>query len=379
MAMSPRNDSLVSFSLVALLLFSLLGLLLSGCNNDSPVKIGLSINLSGYNGAPGEDIRDGTLLAVREINQNPSFRKLKLIIKDDANNPRGIKDADTSLIEAGCPVIIGHSYSQNTLTAYPIVTGAGRILITAYTATTLLSKKDDLFFRTSVDNFLYSQAFAKLFKTRHIKNIMLVLDKCNPSFSRDLSQRIQHNFSGTCYKIELNTKEWVDWNGLVTQILDANPQAVLMITEAKGTAILSQKLRGKGYKGHFFATIWAQDPKLIDLGAQAVEGLELVSFIKPHYKNRLYRHFAKAMQEEFHKPASAKAARAYELVYILADAINRCGANANDPECLKKRLLEGRYNLLLGKVRFDRFGDVKRSIYCISIRNGSFHFDHVIL
>ena len=367
--------------LVVLLPFVALSTLFVSCNikKENTINIGLAINLSGYSGTPAEDIRNGALLAIKEFNRHNSLPRLKLLVKDDRNTAKGVVSADKELIRAGCPVIIGHSYSQNTLTAYPVVTGAGRILITAYTATTRLSGKDDLFFRTSVDNYLNSKALIELLRTEGIRDVLMVLDLSNPSFSVDLGERVKMGFGGHVAQVGVNTKEDVDWDMAVKKIMKADPQAVLLITEVKSTAILCQKLREKGYHGTFLATIWAQGPYLLSYGADAVEGLKIVSFIKPRYENKHYNHFEKAMMEQFHKKATAKSARAYELVYILNDAIKRCGLKANDPYCIKRELLNGEYDFLLGRVRFDRFGDVKRPVYCIKVKNGQFHFDHRIL
>ena len=355
-------------------LFMILACFMMSCQQDTPkrIKIGLSINLSGYSGTPGEDIRDGAVLAVKEINRHQTTRKLELIVKDDRNTPEGVKKADKALIRAGCPVIIGHSHSQNTLVAYPLVTGAGRILITAYTATSKLSKIDDLFLRTSVDNFLYAKGFDKLFRIRQIKNILLVLDLSNPSFSKDLSDKIKRHFKHKIKEVFVNTQKGVNWPLIVRQILSARPDGVLMITEVKSTAILSQMLREAGYNGKFFATIWAQGPYLTIYGGKAVEGMEIVSFIKPRYDNAFYKKFEQELKRQFSKKATPKAARAYELIYILADAMNRCGNKADNPVCIKDRLLSGNYNFLLGRVRFDRFGDVQRPIFSIKVVKGHF-------
>ncbi len=365
--------------LVALLIAT--SVIFVSCNlkREKVVNIGLAINLSGYSGTPAEDIRDGALLAVKEINRGHLSPKLRLIVKDDRNDRSAVVEADRQLIRAGCPVIIGHSHSQNTLTAYPVVTGAGRILITAYTATTRLSRKDDLFFRTSVDNYLNAKAFAELLKRRGMKDILMVLDLSNPSFSLDLGEKIKKGFNGSVKQIGIDTREDVDWDGAVQRIIRADPQAVVMITEVKSTAILCQKLRKGGYKGKFLATIWAQGPYLLSYGGNAVEGLEIVSFMKPRYGNESYSRFERSMMKEFHKRATPKSARAYELIHILHEAMNKCGQEADDPACIKNELLKGKYDFLLGKVQFDRFGDVNRPIYCITVKNGRFHFDHRLL
>ncbi len=354
--------------------------ILAGCNKDTQeVRIGLSVNLTGYSGTPAEDMRDGATLAVKEINKQEDSLRLRLITKDDKNSPQGVKAADEELIAADCPVIIGHSYSENTLMAYPIVTGANRILITAYTATTKLSDKDDLFFRTSVDNSLYAKAFAKLFRERNLRDIVTVMDVSNPSFSLDLYKSIKKEFNGAMVGISIDARGRVEWDRIIRKIKEKRPQAVLMATEVKSTAILAQKLKEAGYKGSFFATIWAQGPSLLTYGGHAVGGLSIVTFVKPRYHNKLYRHFERQMEQQFYKKATPKAARAYELVSILHEAIKGCKGRVNDTKCIKNRLLNGHYHSLMGPLKFNRFGDVLRPIYLVTVKGGDFHLEKRIL
>ncbi len=354
--------------------------ILAGCDKGKQeVRIGLSVNLTGYSGTPAEDIRDGATLAVKEINKQEDSLRLRLITKDDKNSPQGVRTADKELIAAGCPIIIGHSYSENTLMAYPIVTGANRILITAYTATTELSDKDDLFFRTSVDNSLYAKAFVKLFRQRGLRDIVTVMDVSNPSFSLDLYKSIKREFNGAMDGISIDTRSKVEWDRIIRNIKGKKPQAVLMATEVKSTAILAQKLKEVGYKGSLFATIWAQGPYLLTYGGHAVEGLSIITFVKPRYRNKLYRLFERQMEQQFHKRATPKAARAYELVSILYKAIKECKGRVNDTKCIKDRLLNGDYHFLMGHLKFNRFGDVLRPIYSVTIKEGEFHLEKQIL
>ena len=97
-----------------LFFFLFLILPLSSCEQQqAPIKIGLSINLSGRGGEAGEQIRDGALLAVEAVNSAGGIkgRPLELLIRDDKNNAEGVKKADESLMNEDVVAIIGHSSS----------------------------------------------------------------------------------------------------------------------------------------------------------------------------------------------------------------------------------------------------------------------------
>jgi len=365
---------LAAKSLPILLIAAILIAMCPGCTkNDRPIKIGLSMNFSGMAGMPSDDIRDGALLAVRHINKAGGIkgRPLQLIVKDDCNTPEGILKADRELIDEGCPVIFGHSYSQNTLLAYPLVMENKRILFTAYTATNKLTGKDDYFFRTSVDVATYGRALGKLLAKHGIKRLAMLLDMANPSFTEETLQEVRKNFKGQVNAVRYNFKKRAPWNELVAKLLEGDPEGIILVNEVRSTGIAAQKVRIAGFHGRLYATVWAQGPNLFIFGADSVEGMSLVSFIKPRYENPGYKQFEKALKKEFNRNATSKSARAYEAIHILAQAMASC-RDPEDPDCIKKELLGQGFSSILGRLKFDRFGDILRPVYEIKVENGQF-------
>jgi len=140
------------------------------------------------------------------------------------------------------------------------------------------------------------------------------------------------------------------------------------LTESTTTAVAAQKIRHRNFKGSMVATIWAQSPQLVKIGGPATEGISLVSFIDPGNSRPEYLEFSEKLKKHFGKSASARSARAYEMIDILAHSLRSC-QNINARE-LKNVLLDGRYNSILGSLTFDRFGDVIRPVYELVVRDG---------
>ncbi|MBA3005845.1 MAG: ABC transporter substrate-binding protein [Proteobacteria bacterium] len=360
-----------------LLLPTSLSVLLGACNPqpEEPIKIGLSINLSGSGGEAGEHIRNGALLAVDEINVQGGIhgRPLMLLVRDDENTDEGILKADTSLLAEKVIAIIGHSYSSNTVKAYPLVTSQDTLLITAYTGVTKLSGKDDLFFRTCVDCKLYGVKTAAQLKSKGITSVSVLMDMKNADFVEDYVEQLQKNYQGTVTMVQIKSKENIeniDWQQLASEMLAPNPEAVLLLTESSMTAVAAQKLRELKFNGPLIASIWAQSPELLRIGGPAVEGLFLASFVNPENQRPEYLRFSKELNEKFHKTATARADRAYEMVKIIADALKR--SKTIDSQSLKIALLQGEYESILGPVKFDNYGDVVRPVYEVIVRDGRF-------
>ena len=360
--------------LFLLLVPASLSVLLGACNrqSDDPVKIGLSINLSGRGGEAGEHIRNGALLAVDDINGQGGIhgRPLVLLVRDDENSDEGIEKADTSLLAENVVAIIGHSVSANTIKAYPLITSHNTVLISAYTGTTRLSGKNDLFFRTAIDCNLYGVKTAALLKTKGISSLSVLMDMSNADFVEDYVEQLKKNFPGTLTTVQFLSRDNADWQKLAADLLAPKPDAVLLLTESTMTAVAAQKLHDLHFQGPLIATIWAQSPELLRIGGPEMEGLSLVSFVNPENQRPEYLKFAKELNEKFKKTATARADRAYEMVHVLADALKRC--KVIDGQSLKAALLQGEYESILGPLKFDRYGDVIRPVYEVVVRNGRF-------
>lgn len=348
------------------------GLFIS-CRQPAPeVKIGLSVNLSGRGGVAGEFIRDGAMLAVKEVNENGGIngRPLRLIVRDDENSEEGIRKADQALINEGVVAIFGHSYSSNTIIAYPLVTSRKVLLVTAYSASNSLSGKDDLFLRTSVDCALYGEKMAELLRRKGVENLSVLMDMSNAGYVLDYVEQIRRHYHGGLHEVHFLSRENADWGKLTDDLLVPAPQAVLLLTEASMTGIAAQKLRARDFRGGLLATIWTQTPSLFSYGGEAVEGMSLVTFISPENNRPAYHHFAARLQDEFNRPPTARSSRAYEVIMILADALKRCRDFTAFE--LKEKLLAKEYETLIGRVAFDRFGDVIRPVYEVVVSDGRF-------
>ncbi len=359
---------------VGVLVLFLLALIGSGCErNTEPVKIGLSINLSGRGGAAGEDIRDGALLAVEEINGKGGIhgRPMKLLIRDDENSDAGVQKADQSLINEGVVAIIGHSYSSNTLKGYPLITASNTLMITAYTATTKLTGRDDLFLRTSVDCQLYGQKTADLLEKKGVSKVSFLIDTSNAAFVLDYANQVEKYYQGSIEAIvKFGVRDDIDWQRVTSELLAPSPEAIIMLTESSMTAMAAQNVRNQGFAGPVIATIWTQSPDLMHIGGPATEGISIVTFISPENRRPDYLEFSRKMEEKFNKKATARSSRAYEMMYILAKSLRQ--VEKINAVSLKKAILEGEFESILGTVRFDQYGDVVRPVYEVVVKDGKF-------
>jgi len=356
---------------VPIILMVIFCCLLQSCDRgQKPVKIGLSISLSGSGGTAGEHVRNGVFIALKDINGSGGInhRPLEVIVQDDGGTSEGALNADRKLLEAGVPAIAGHNMSSTTLAAYPMVTSRNVLLITGCTATSRLTGKKDLFFRTCVDCNLYGKKTAALLHDRGAKSMAFIMDMSNPGFVTDYADATEKYYRRKSWRIKFKVGQNEDWDKVMESL--GKPDAVVLLTEATMTGIALQKLASAHYSGMRIATLWAQTPELIKYAAETAEGISLITYINPEIDTPEYRLFEKKLHENFHQPANARSASGYELMMILADAMRRADS-LNGPD-IAAALSMKTYQGIMGTVAFDQYGDVIRPVYEVTVSHGRF-------
>ncbi|MCB1760513.1 MAG: ABC transporter substrate-binding protein [Gammaproteobacteria bacterium] len=358
--------------LLVLLLAAGITMIYFSSGERAPIRIGLMLNLSGHGGTANEYVREGAMLAVEEVNRRGGVKgsALRLLIRDDKNTEEGIRQAARSLIDEGVIAIIGPVTSRNALIAHPEVVSRGVLLFTPYAATRRLAEADDLFFRTIVDTGEHGRCMAVLLRERGATRVAVLKDISNPGFVVEYFEETRRNLDIDYNQVDISSKQPVDWDSVVARLKSAAPDAILLITEVSMTSIATQKLRAQGYTGAIIGTTWTQSPDLIRFGGNAVEGLSLVTFIDPDNQRPEYLKFAEKMRRRLGQSPSARSTRAYEAVDIIATALNRGGEPST--ALLREQLLKGSFETLMGRVEFNRFGDVERPMYEIAVREGRF-------
>jgi branched-chain amino acid transport system substrate-binding protein len=122
-----------------------------GCTKkEKEIKIGLVTPLTGPVAPYGENVRDGCLLAVEEINQQGGI-KLKLIIEDEDNSSQDAVNAVQKLITVDhVPVIIGPVISSGLLAAAPIAEKNKVVLFSPSGMSDNIREAGDYIFRNRV-------------------------------------------------------------------------------------------------------------------------------------------------------------------------------------------------------------------------------------
>lgn len=361
----------------AICLIMILSLLGGGCTLRRPIRIGFAGELTGRRAELGVDGRDGARLAVETINDagGVAGRPIELVVRDDLGTPEGAREAARQLIDEGVVAIVGHMTSAQTVAAVPVTEAAGMLLLSPTASTPDLSAKDDLFFRINPTNSLGAHLLARhVFQEREISRVAVIFDTDNGIYTRFYRDAFVEGIEGAggllVAEASFSSADEPDFAPLLAQLREAEPEGLLIIASPFDTALIAQRARIEGWSVPLFASGWSTTETLLRNGGTAVEGIEIVMNYDDNSQTPAFLDFVARYHERFGRLPTFAAAQAYEAIGVLAAGLERTGGS---PEGLPQALMSiGTFEGLSGTIHMDRYGDVVRTLFLITVRDGAF-------
>ncbi|MBF0287031.1 MAG: ABC transporter substrate-binding protein [SAR324 cluster bacterium] len=349
---------------------------LSGCEKKAPIKIGFVGNLTGRLSLLGTGGRDGTTLAVENINKTGGIlgRKVELIVKDDRNDPEVVWQVDQELIDKKVVAIIGHMLSDMSLQALPLINQEQMVMISPTSTSNSLTGLDDYFFRIALPDKRQTDQLAQYaYHQIPLKKIAGIYDQSNQSFTEGW----YHNFQSAYKKnggmvtstVTFTSGEKASYFSFAQQLLNSKPDGVVIVASALDTALLCQQIRKLGSRIPILSSGWAKAPDLLQHGGSAVEGLTLPQTHNEENPTESYLLFTKQFEKRFGKLPNFAAAGAYDAAQLLFETLSK----NSDPNQLKQSLLtQHMFQGLQGEINIDQYGDAERQTFLIQVNHGQF-------
>lgn len=356
-------------------LFTIILAIVSGCSNNQPIRIGFTAGITGRNAALGVDGRDGAILAVETINAAGGINghPLELVIEDDLGTAEGAIAADHALINADVTAIIGHMTSDASIASWPESKDSGMVFLSPTVSTPLLANQKDNFFRLIVTNDAPANSLAHYaYKTLGLRKITIVYDIDNLAFTDTYRAGFTGPFledGGEITAInEFSSSEAPDFTPVLREAQAAGTDGIFMLASAVDTALLAQQARLINLNVQILTSNWAFTDQLIQNGGQAVENILTVVSHDESNKSPTYLAFKDAFTERFGHTPTFAAGYGYEAVIVLANALEKTNGNKIG---LADALLETKnFAGIHGAITLNEFGDVERTLYLITVKNG---------
>ncbi|OQZ07395.1 MAG: hypothetical protein B6D36_00100 [Planctomycetes bacterium UTPLA1] len=347
-----------------------LGIMAIPAHAQPTLKIGVNLERTGSGASYGVHMLLAAQIALEEINagQGVNGHKLELVIEDNRSSPEQAVIATRNLDSAGVFAMLGPIQSSQCRTAFPAANRAGLVAIsTGSGAPGLTAKNRPWTFRNAaIDQIIIDEVVAHLRKRYpQAKNVVAVVDP-KDAYNSFLVKTVAPpalEKSGFTYVnkdslIEI-PNDVSDFSVFVTRLKGMNPDIVLsgllfeqgqgLLREANRQKLNVPIFAGLGYLTETVAKaagdidLWAGQP--FDPGADDPKVRQFVQTFKARAE--------KEMPGQYSTPTYIDAG-AYEMMYILADALREAKAT---PDSLPKEVREKIRAYLAGLKSYSGLGN----------------------
>lgn len=244
-----------------------------GGDTKGDIILGMATPLSGSSAAIGPYMKNGAQLAVNEINDKGGVlgRKLKLVVEDEACDPKTAAAAAAKLVTEGTMVSVGGYCSSATLPTLSIFGKANiPMIIPAANSNDLLKGNNKNVFLLNGTGAQQAQAAVDFMKKSGAKAVALVDD--NTSYSKDITTRTAEDAKGDA-SVKIATQQSVtagesDYSAAVTAIMRANSDFVYWTGYYQEGGLIIKQLKAAGYKGKIMVADGSVDKQLITIAGQ---------------------------------------------------------------------------------------------------------------
>jgi branched-chain amino acid transport system substrate-binding protein len=304
----------------------------TGGDANGDIVIGMYGSLTGDGASFGQSSKEGTELAVDEINAGGGIlggRKFRLLIEDDQSRPEEASNAVTKLITQDKVVaVLGEVASRRTLAAAPVAQRYQIPLITPASTNERVTQVGDYIFRVCFIDPFQGEVLAKFAYNDLKARKVAILKNIAEDYSVGLTDSITEHFTrlgGTVLPPVGYSGADADFKAVLTQIRAERPDAIFATGYYSEAGIIVRQARELGMK----IPILGGDGWVGDALANGREALNN-TYISNHYSGDnpapIVQNFVAAYRQRFNKEPDAIAALAYDAVKVLADAMTRANS-----------------------------------------------------
>lgn len=359
------------------------GLLLSvGCEKETPtahskpIKVGVSLPLTGDAAVWGKSQKDGYDLAMEQINARGGVngRKVELTYGDDTGLPReGVsllrKFIDVDKIDA----LTGVANSSVALAFLPIIEKEKLLFISSGASSPELTGASKYFFRTWPSDIAEALAMARYASEKlNLRAVSCLY--INNDYGIGLVEPFSKRFSdlgGRILAKELFEQNATDLRAQLTKIKDQNPEAIYLAGNPREMARAITQARELGIKTRFLSISTLNDSEVLrTVKAEDIEGTVITdASFDPSSDWPEAKQFLQSFKSKFNKEPGILANTAYDALMILAQAIGKAGTDAHALADYLHSMKE--YKGVAGTINFTSGGDVNRPIRISVAKNGN--------
>lgn len=319
----------------------------SGTGDTSEIVIASPYPLSGPLAADGEEMKNGSALAIKEINAAGGVggRKIRQVVIDtDVLTPDGVTNAMNKAVSAN-PHAIALGYFVAWEPSVDIAAQYGAPMVHDVTFRAMVQKTADNpqkygnIFQTDPSEDLYGSGLVTFINNLsqsgqwHPSSKRIFIVEGATPYSHNISVAVQQDAVKSGWSIsgvEVVTPPVADYTPIVAKIKATTPGVVIHTSiDATDLASFQTAFAANPSNALVYLQYGASVPAFLDLAKTAGYGVTWATVIGV-LQDQIGERFQKAYQAEYNKPAGfSNSGGSYDQVYMLAQAWGRVGDPSN--------------------------------------------------
>jgi branched-chain amino acid transport system substrate-binding protein len=345
---------------------------------SQPVKVGLAVGITGDISVYGEPIRNGFLLAFKQINARGAVR-IDPILEDTDG---AINVFQKFIQRDQVAAILGPVLSSQAFGADPLAVQAGVPVVGVSNTAKGIPEIGATVFRVSAPEVLQipkSVAVAK--RVLNLQRVAVLYDNADDftvSGYRTFAEELQKNGIQVADTITFARGD-SDFSAQLTKAKAASPQAIVVSALAREGTLLLIQARNLGITVPFIGGNGFNDTNIIIRAGAAAEGLIVGTAWVPSAPTTVNLKFYDSYRDQYKKEPNQFAAQAYAGAQVVAEAIRRAGlTGAEDIGTQRSKIAEALktikgFETPLGRIGFTATRDVDQPrTYVAVVRGGRF-------
>lgn len=327
----------------------------SAVAEQATIKVGVLLCLTGICAEWGKSSLDGIKLASEEINSRGGIlggRRIELVVEDSGEEQpaRAILAYRAMRVEKNLKFILGPSWTAAGLALAPVAAADNDVLmISPSLGGSGFNEGGEKLFAAWPHDYLVSRYLARFALERLLLKVAVIAS--DDSWESEQASRFIEEFVSGGGQVALAVDAVVagsDLRAEISKIVASKPDAVLL-SNYRNMDRAARELRQQGYKGQILAIL--MDQTRIDNADGGLDGA-----IFSRYQESDPR-FNQRFSTRFGTPPGVSAARAYDAMMVLAQAVSI--ADSTDPERVAQTLINmPPISGVSGEFDFDHLGAV---------------------
>lgn len=349
-------------------------LVLAGCGKEEEaaapadqatvVKIGIASPLTGPQAHIGIDIRNGTQLAVDDINAagleiGGKKVTLQLVAEDDEANPTKATTVAQKLVDAGVAGVVGHFNSGASIPASKIYSDAGIPQISPSSTNPSYTEQGfKTTFRVVANDNQQGPVVGRFAVERLGAKKVAVIDD-STAYGQGLANTFQATVTSLGAEVvarEHTTDKDTDFTAILTSIKGKAPDVVFFGGIDPQAGPMVKQMRALGIQAKFLGGDGMQTPNFIKLAGANAEGAMASIPGLPKDKMPGGPEFLRKFKEKYGAEVELFAPMGYDAVHVFVDAMKRAGST--DPAKFLPEVGKTKIDGVIGPIAFDAKGDL---------------------